>query len=385
MVPENGLTGPKARLDWKEPPGKPKTSAWILCRVVEKAVEFFLQILGGLCLGVILLILLLIGGWWVLKRRIRQAIEGLGDLRYQITPARLHLRRQEQVEWKDPAAVTAIVEALRGEGFQEAGVYVPDEMDYLRIHALAHPAHAAYGVVYEHDKAGVWIDLWSKYENGDGITYTTAPQGQEIESPPGQAKVYEVGGDPAALFRRLVAERPTSGLIPTPADGFVQMFERSYAESMDWRNARGGPSEEEIRRVAIASGEEVTDEMVAECRAQNLEQAIVGLQEALRERFLDTTTLSAREWEEIEDRLTFVFDLMTPTHIAGLFTEEIEWNDEGEPIFPGSVTGRPARIMFERLNERLPEERRYRKIGELNKPVDTDVYVAPEEVDDVDE
>ncbi len=348
-------------------------------------MELFLQILGGLCLGVILLILVLIAGWWVLKRRIRQAIQNLGDLRYTHTPARLHLRRQEQVEWKDAAAVSALVEALRGEGFQDAGLYIPDEMDYLRIHALAHPAHYAYGVVYEHDKAGVWIDLWSKYENGDGITYTTAPQGQEIESPPGQSKVYEIGGDPVVLFRRLLAERPAGVLLPTPAEGFVEIFQRAYAESTDWRNARGGPSEEEIRRIAIASGQEVTDEMVAEVRAQNLEQAIAGLQEALRERFLETTTLSAREWEEIEDRLTFVFDLMTPTHIAGHFTEEVEWTDEGEPIFPGSVTGRPARTMFERLNERLPEERRYRKIGELNKPVDADVYVAPEYAGDEDE
>jgi hypothetical protein len=153
---------------------------------------------------------------------------------------------------------------------------------------------------------------------------------------------------------------------------------------MDWRNSRGGPTEEEIRRELAATGTAATDEQVAEVRRLQLEQAISNLQLVLGERFLAETTLSAARWEEVEDRLTYIFDLLPGATLAE-YAFNVAGSDEEEPddfSLPPDLAGLPSREAFARLNERLPAKRRFEKIAEMTEPVPTDVYVAPEYADE---
>jgi hypothetical protein len=343
-------------------------------------MQLFLQILGVLCLVVMGLILLLPLAWWLLKRKLRGALESLADLRYTVTPARIHLTREESIAWKDPGTVQTVSSPLPAMGFQEAGLYSTEEMDFVRMQAWVNADESAYAVVYEHDKAGVWIDFVSRYENGDGVTYSTAPQGAELDHAPGKTKVYARGTDTAALYRRFLSERRPEGLVPLSADSFVSFFEKAYADEMDWRNSRGGATEEEIRRIAAASGEEYTDEVIAETRRHNLEQAIEGLDEAFRERFLAQTSMSAAEWEKTRERLVFIYDLLTPEHVEQRFVtvQDEEDEEDEEPSLPDELAGQPARQAFAALNQSAPPARRFQKLAELSEPVPADVYLAPE-------
>lgn len=354
-------------------------------------MSLFLQILGALCLGAVVLLVLLILGWrlmlWGFRKKLLEAVE---PFQYSHVPPRLHLGRRPQLEWKDPATAQQQADALRAIGFTDAGFFVPHELPYLRLHALVKPDDSAWAVLYEHDKAGVWLDFFSRYADGTGVTYTTAPMGSEVEPPPGSTKVTEPGADPADLYRRFLAERRPEDLEPVSADAFTWTFEQAYARSMDWRNSRGGPTEEEIRRTLETSGKQVTDEEVAAVRAAQLEQALEGLEVALRERFLATTRLSAAEWEAVEDRLVFIHDLLPEERVALVFYGAQGGDDEDDedvPEIPRALRGLPARRLFARLNETAPPDRRFEKLDELSEPLPADVYASPEtaELPDEDE
>jgi hypothetical protein len=339
----------------------------------------FLQVLGILFL---LLILLVIGGILLIRARLRSALKGLEDLKYGVTPARIHLHRRQELEWKDPAAAAASLDAIRGLGFQEVGPFGIEEMDFIRMHALVRPDDHAYAVVYEHDKVGVWVDFVTRYEDGTSITYANTAQGGEVDQRPGHGTVRAPGLDPPALYRRFLAERPQRAMKTPSADDFQTTFERAYADEMDWRNSRGGPTEEEIRAVAAASGEEIDEATLAAAREALAEQAAAGLQEALMERFLEKTTLSASRWEELRDRVVFVHDRLTAEMTVSTFTDWTEPPDDEDEAWEKrlqDVRDTSPRASFAAWNEAAPEGRRFERIDTLTEPVPADVYVAPEQ------
>lgn len=336
----------------------------------------FLQIVGGIVVGVFALILLLVLAWKLLKYRLLRHLQSTAaDLRYTYVPTRLHLRAAKGVEWQHAEQVESLGRTLVDLGFADAGSFRVEELDYLRMRGFAHESQNVYAAVYEHDKAGVWYDLVSVYEDGSGLTHTNAPEGEHLDSRPGQTKVFDRTSSLTDLVRRHLAERRPGGLRPARVSEFATMLQQAYADTIDWRNARGGATEEELRRMAAAQGKELSAEELQQLREKQLNQAISGLDEALAETFLRTTTMTAAEWEEREGRLIYVYDLLPPAQVAERFYSATE--PEEEAALPPDLAGLPARAAFARLNDRLPAERRMELAGQVSRPVEADVYVGP--------
>ncbi|MCC2670837.1 MAG: hypothetical protein K0Q72_3308 [Armatimonadetes bacterium] len=344
-----------------------------------------LQILGGLFLAVIVLLLILFLGLKLFQRQIgRKLASWAGDLKYTYVPPRLHLQHAKNLEWQDGNKVQGLSAAMVALGFRDAGGYVPAELDYLRIRGFAHETEQVYGIVYEHDQGGVWIDFVTQYADGRGMTHTTAPQGQLLDSMPGKSKAYDPEAEPEALYRRHLQERPADAPLPATAAGFRDALEQAYAESMDWRNARGGATEEELLRQARAEGKELTREELTQLREMQVSQAVSNLDVVVAEQFLKETTLSAAEWQEREGRLIYIFDLLTPEMVAERFYGAVDPEAE-EPSVPEDLVGLPARRMFLGLNARLPAAQRMEKAGTASRPVETDVWVGPVVEEDEDD
>ncbi len=345
----------------------------------------FLQILGAVFLGIVLLILF---AWMVMRAKLRGLAGMAGqfeDMKYAEVPARLHLVKRESVDWKDPDAVRQLVDPLLALGFQDGGLYETQELDYLRLHSLVYPSESVYAVVYEHEKAGVWTDLVSRYEDGTSVTYATTAQGGGLDQRPGHSISRHPELGPEALYRKLLAERPQRPLKQIAPTDFKPTFEKAYADEMDWRNSRGGPTEEELRAVAAASGREMNEEELAALKQQLAQNAAAALEESLKERFVESTTMSAREWEAVRERVVIVHDRMTKEMVGSAFynwqvDEDEEWEEDEDEDEEADrpVPDGPPRQAFATLNESLPSERRFRKLGEVKEPVEADVYVGPE-------
>jgi hypothetical protein len=344
-------------------------------------VATFLQILGLFFLGVIVLImsaLLLLA----LKVRgaLRQARATLGQLSaaFQPQPAMIHLVGPGGVSWSKPDRVHALADPLPRLGYHDAGQFSVEEIGGLNLWAFVNPSESAYAVVYEHPAGLVWMDFVTRYEDGTSLTTSNAEQAAELDHQPGHDKDYAPGLDAAGLHQRHLSNRPRKPVQRPTAEGFARAFEAAYAQEMAWRNSRGGPTEREIRAIAERSGMTMSDEEVEEARLMMAEQAMDGLDEALFERFSETTDMRAREWEEVRDDLVFVHDRLTPTMLDDRVRRWIfNGDDEDDGSLPTVPDDLPPRRAFASFNENLPDDRRLVKVGEVDQPVAADVYRLP--------
>jgi hypothetical protein len=184
------------------------------------------------------------------------------------SPKRIHLRRAEGFALKDPAGVEALARPLLDAGFADAGVFVIEEIA-LAVRFLKGPEDGLYAAVFDrHPAAGTWLDVVTLYEDGTSITVNNLAKPSALDERPGHRKVRLAGAGEAELYEAMRRERSRETKPPLrlqPAD-IAARFEKAYADEMDWRDARGGPTEAEIRRIAAASGRTLTDEEVKRAR-----------------------------------------------------------------------------------------------------------------------
>ena len=137
------------------------------------------------------------------------------------------------------AEAQAILAGLVRLGFSAAGSFAVAEMGGLPIHFMVKPAESAVAAVYEHPKAGVWCDLFTRYQDGTSFTFATSRMGGGLEQRPGHPVVRAAELDPAAAHARFLQERPAGAMKSFTAVEVPRMFADAYAESIAWRKQRG--------------------------------------------------------------------------------------------------------------------------------------------------
>ncbi|MFO0953935.1 MAG: hypothetical protein U0835_22815 [Isosphaeraceae bacterium] len=338
----------------------------------------FLLLIGLLFFGILFL-------RYKLKRFARFIEESAAELAKAgaPSPARIHLRRLAAPDWADPEAVEAQSGPLPELGFSHAGDYQIEEVPGLSLAGWVNAKTGVFAVVYEHPQAGVWTDVVTRYVDGTRITYANTLQGSGVEHSPGHDVQRFDGIGVKDLYEKHLAARPDKPIVPPSADEFVARFEKAYADEMDWRNSRGGATEQEIRQIALQQGRTLDEDEVRALRSAAESRAMEQLAEAVRERFLEETRMPAREWEDVRDRVVVVHDRMSPDYFEEMLSD-LSDDEEDLPEIDGSPGSSP-RNAFARYNAALEPDRRYRKLGTVTAPVEADVYAAPEYADDDEE
>lgn len=226
---------------------------------------FFLFLLAAVDVVVILFL-----------RRVRA--QSSAPRRVSPPPAFIHLMRRDQVRWKDQQGVEAVQAEIVTQGFTRLGEYQILEMPDVHLAAFFSARQTALAVLYEHPAVGIWVDVCVEYQNGESLTVTNAPMGGELDHMPGHDKVYVREASVSELVARLLEMRRPEPCRTLTAESFPQIFQDRYAEEMRWRASRGGATAEEIRRVAEASGMEVTEGDIDFVRASLEAQAILPCQ-----------------------------------------------------------------------------------------------------------
>lgn len=323
-------------------------------------------------------------------RTLADSAEGLAAGSHFVQPMRIHLDSSDQFEWMDEDAVDVLAQPLLDQGFVEAGVYEADIGDGLTIRALVDRARSIHAAIYEVGAGPLGLDLVTRYADGTSVTYSNIkPHG--MDSPPGKSIEFCQGLPADELLKRFLRERPDRQAMAVSAEQFVEAFEQYYAEEMDWRMERGGPTEEEIRRLADAEGGEITDEAVEQVQEMWSDNVSDFLEGRLRTSFLANSDLSALQWEEIRDRFTLVHDKLSPESVAELCDDydEDDDDDDDDDAWEARqeehrrlVRAKGPRAAFARWNKTASDLDRYQKIGQVSDPIDADVYLAPECDDD---
>ncbi len=289
------------------------------------------------------------------------------------TPRRIHLERRETIDWSEPDKIQPIARTLIDSGFQSAGLFSIRELYGVAIWSFVHVPNSIHGVICDHPVAGIVIDLVTLYEDGGSFTATTAPD-RGLARKPEHAVIRELGLNPGRLAERMLRERPERSMKPVSAADFPEVYEKSWADEIDWRNARG-ISEQEIRTVAEKSRNATpSDEIVsAAYQIQNL-HTLRALDETLRERFVSSFDIPAKTWKDVGKRIFFVHERLPRD-----FMIETLKQIGHDTAIPFTI---PAEECYSSIRETFAQfasaqgQGRLVKIGELTAPVAADVWAT---------
>lgn len=163
-------------------------------------------------------------------------------------PDTIHLQRRDATVWKNASAARRYSDPLLARGFEDAGVHAVAEMPGLAIQLLAHGGDGFYAAIYEHPVAGVWIDLFSHFQDGTSFTLATSKT-TGLNPRPGHVLVNAPGLAANDALEKALLERPKKWTQKVAVDRAVPVFENAYADSIAYRK-QAGISRGEVMKVA---------------------------------------------------------------------------------------------------------------------------------------
>ena len=168
----------------------------------------------------------------------------LGPAALAQLPDRIHLARTEFNELAFLDRVRAAREGLVAEGFADAGAFRIDELPGVCVVLMANPGARMTAAVYDHERAGVWVEAVSRYDDGYRCTHTTL-EGDGLGTRPGNTLVALPGVSLAELLARARADRPAEGQVAVGRHEAATEFEEDYAEWIAARKAlAAGPADD---------------------------------------------------------------------------------------------------------------------------------------------
>lgn len=352
-------------------------------------MKTFLAVVGAICLAMTSLIVigLLFVRWKFGKFAASLEDSGM-DLEQMIPPFRITLEPDNAHEWMNGDDVRRFGDELDAAGFLRIGTFrtIPTT---LPLEAWHHPSELVYVTISEQELLGCWCDLTSVLDDSSAVSVSSGAD-YLVAGPPSLDMEFLTGAAFLDVLQRLLDKRGDRTAAVTSAAAFPEFFVEQWRSFMDFQIERGGPTESEIRRVmqrGSSGTSTVDDEQIERLRLIWRQRISVVLHERLREAWLVQSGVSALEWERLQDRTVFIHDSVSPEELVSMSTMGFDWNEvdaryaDFEEELLGVAEASSAREAFAAMNLRLHEDSRFKKIGELESPVPTDVYHGPEEFD----
>ncbi len=320
-----------------------------------------------------LLLLATLGGWVGLYIfRVLHCLWSAQDL-----AVRIHLKAKEPSSgWNRKGRVQARRKELEGHGFRWFADYSIPEMPYMYLSCLV-DRQGVTAVIYDHPMTGVCVDLFARYGERGGLTVSNMSLGENLEGPPWakRIRVPKAGVEKLVqLFRQESGLIPAYEWVPITPENFVESFESYYADETDWRNSRGGPSLREVALQARYKGVPEESQVLVKTwedlrknAGKNFRKGLIKRLEKLCEGKLPC---------QPED-LLFVYESLSLEALTEVFASHLERESGFNLKLPWSLTEMTAVDAFWAVQAKLPEDRRYQKIAEIDFPIAVVVFQKP--------
>jgi hypothetical protein len=172
---------------------------------------------------------------FLLSRAGQGALQDIGKQAVDAQPDGIRLNRIATPAWDD-AIVQQIISSFRTAGFADAGAYSVDMMPGVKVAIFAKPEDCIAAYVFEHPKAGTWIELVTRYQDGTSTTLTTLPSTGQKQ--PAWLTTMRTAKAPAGdLVRQFMRDRRPGAMKHISAEQAPQDFEEGFAKYMQWRKA----------------------------------------------------------------------------------------------------------------------------------------------------
>ena len=166
----------------------------------------------------------------------------------------ISLMSLDHSNWPEKKKIKELTETFQKYGFDLAGHYECPEMPGLKIAGFVMPSEQWVGVINDHPIAGIWAEVCVQYTDGESLTVSDAPMGQEMDHMPGSTMIYMKGSSLDELVAKMMSERKNKARKTITKEEFSSNFEEAYKKEMKWRMERGGPTALEVKRVADEMG-----------------------------------------------------------------------------------------------------------------------------------
>lgn len=332
-------------------------------------MTLFLQVLGVFALftgGILLIAAIYIAIKW-------RALKKLISASPVPTPSKITLEPVTDTEWTTTSPAREAIAELLDLGFQPGGVHAIPEMAGVELADFFDPSGRVCGVVYLHPSCGCFTDLCVDFEDGFELTISNAAYGSELETRPETEKRFHPGATPKELFAIIIEEMKRGPSRQHAPGDFRDWFVSAYQVDMEWRNSRGGLTEEEIRRIADNSGFVLTGSGLEEALKEARLDDIRRWNAECIEEFSSKTTLSVNEWKQVENSLLILRDDFHPS----AYLEFIDQSFDLDPAELGELSvmvdaGASARRILEALSETAKISTRL--LGEVAHPVAAEIH-----------
>ncbi|MCH9670650.1 MAG: hypothetical protein K0U93_04305 [Gammaproteobacteria bacterium] len=348
--------------------------------------------------GVVVSLLVILGAvwFWLKGRQTRSAPHGSTG----VPPFRIELTPKPTPTWQQEAEVDTFSHVIETSGFQRIGDFAIPQMHDLMVRGFCDRKRAAFAIIYEHPQVGLVLDL-VRIHKGCTATVTSAPD-DGLDHPGNTARTQipfenlDEDGASATWAKMLPAlDELCKDKTPIPAlpKTFVAAFTSSYAAEMDWRIRRGGVTEDEVRRVALAGGQEdPAPDAIEQVKAvwRSTIDKFVGSE--VIGQFLAAREISAVDWEQMRDRILVVHEYSETDALCdslAALTDTPAPADDAEVSEPNEAASglraelgaafTDAQVIdgFAAALELLPSTHRFEKIGSVQRPWRAEVYLKP--------
>ena len=330
-----------------------------------------------------ILILAIIGAlFWLYRTRVnRWYLYGLAASVNKF-PSRIRLIPQPSFQWKKPDRAAQRVVEFHQAGFEDLGGFLVEELSCSRAFVLQHPGNGLFGMVVESQELGTWSDVMCFTQNqSQPVLASSLLKRGNFRLLPGDTKIDKPEAGVAELSDAvLTAAAGQPRITVTGAVDFVEHYEHAFADAVDARLLE--PLEEyELRRLVTERGQPCCGEITEKEFAQVKKLLPLAIENELRlacgAQFLRETRMSAAEWQHATQRLLIVHDRTSLPRLAGPLIYGVFLTKLIRRRLKGARRTQLPRETFAGLNARLPTWQRYKKLGEVHRPVPADVYRAP--------
>ena len=166
-------------------------------------------------------------------------------------PATIHLQPASESAALVPAAIEADAQALMQEGFADVGWFTVPELPEVTLRLLAHEPEGWLGTVYEHRRAGRWVEINARFPDGSRTSFNNL-RATGLSQLPGVKTTRVAGRSAANVLEAARASRASGDLTPLAvgASTAVRVFEEGYAALTALRREQG-ISRAEVAAVSV--------------------------------------------------------------------------------------------------------------------------------------
>jgi len=151
-------------------------------------------------------------------------------------PDEIRLQPASDNPWTNPNVVEAHAAAFKSLGFAESGTYTIDVLP-VTVRFLIKKSERLYSVIYEHQKAGVWINIVVLYNDDTSHTFTNT-QDRGLEKRPGHPVSYATGAMADKLYTIALPQcRDLEERMPLTTEIIPVLFEKAWADGIRWRKS----------------------------------------------------------------------------------------------------------------------------------------------------